>query len=55
MSMRVQAAIGTAALNGVPVHRLAIETLNHLALRASDVEGVGQPEAMSRHKGDCGR
>ncbi|VVD31453.1 conserved protein of unknown function [Paraburkholderia dioscoreae] len=55
MNMGVHPAIGTAALNGGSVHRPAIEALNHLTLRASHIERVGQPEAMNRHKGDCGR
>jgi hypothetical protein len=56
MSKIVKAAAGVAALDGAHRQsRRVSESQRHLAQQEAGVEGAVQPEAMGRHKGDCGR
>ncbi|MGF6904251.1 hypothetical protein P3T22_005540 [Paraburkholderia sp. GAS348] len=55
MSMMVNAAAGVAALNGTLAWSRASESQQRFTQRGTDVECAVQPEATSRHKGDCGR
>ncbi|SIO71406.1 hypothetical protein SAMN05444172_7751 [Burkholderia sp. GAS332] len=55
MSTMVNAAVGVAALDGALTWRRAGESLQRLAQQGAGVKGAVQPEAMGRHKGDCGR
>jgi hypothetical protein len=55
MSMKDAAAISAAAVSGKCARRQAIEARHHVALQTASVERMGQSEASSRHKGDCGR
>jgi uncharacterized membrane protein YsdA (DUF1294 family) len=56
MSKIVKAAAGVAALDGAHRQsRRVSESQRHLAQQEAGVEGAVLPEAMGRHKGDCGR
>jgi hypothetical protein len=56
MSAMINAAPGVAALKSARMRSRASESQQHrLARHEANIECAVQPEAMSRHKGDCGR
>ncbi|CAE6786862.1 hypothetical protein [Paraburkholderia domus] len=56
MSAMINAAAGVAALESALMRSRARESQQHrLAQQEANIECAVQPEAMSRHKGDCGR
>jgi hypothetical protein len=55
MSMTANAIAGAAALHSAQARRHASGSQNRFALLKTGVEYAVQPEATSRHKGDCGR
>ncbi|CAE6876492.1 hypothetical protein R69927_03911 [Paraburkholderia domus] len=55
MSAMINAAAGVAALESALMRSRARESQQRLAQQEANIECAVQPEAMSRHKGDCGR